>query len=258
MTGWGSGDYEAVARRIAGIAEHVVDAVAQRHPLEGAAVVDLACGTGTAALAAAARGAKVTGVDLTPELVAAAAEKAWASGLAVAWEVADATDTGLGDGSADVVVSSMGLIFAEPTAQVAELARLLKPGGLLGFSAWLRVIPNPLIDPIATVLGPPVGSAFSPDEWGQTATALARLWGAFTDIRITTASHRWQFASVPDALGFVVDKSPMHVSALAGAGGKRAELIEAFEAALAAHAGADGRVAFDAPYRVITAQRRLA
>ncbi|BCI56094.1 SAM-dependent methyltransferase [Mycolicibacterium litorale] len=256
MTEWASGDYDAVARRIAGIARHVVDAVAERRPLAGAAVVDLACGTGTAALAAAAHGARVTGVDVTPELIAVAAENACRSGLNLTWEVADATETGLPSGSAEAVVSSMGLIFTEPDAQVKELARLLKPGGVVGFSAWLRVAVNPLIDPIGLVLGPPPGATFSPDGWAETATTLARLWPAFTDIRITTATHRWVFASLPDALSFVVDTSPMHISAIERAGRRRDRLIGAFETALAAHVGADGRVAFDAPYRVITAERR--
>ncbi|WP_193045532.1 class I SAM-dependent methyltransferase [Mycolicibacterium baixiangningiae] len=258
MTVWACGDYEAVARRIAGIAEHVVDAVGERYPLKGAAVVDLACGTGTAARAAATRGAHVIGVDLTPELVAIGAKQACDDGLDVAWAVADATETGLESGSIDAVVSSVGIIFVEPAAQVAELARLLKPGGLLGLSAWVRVEHNPLIDPMERVLGPAPGSAFAPDEWGETATALARLWSAFTDIRITTASHRWEFASVAEAIGFIAEKSPMHVSAVNRAGDERETLIDAFETAFAGHVGADGRVAFDAPYRVITAQRRPA
>ncbi|WP_307789435.1 class I SAM-dependent methyltransferase [Mycolicibacterium baixiangningiae] len=99
-----------MARRIAGIAEHVVDAVEERYPLKGAAVVDLA----------------------------------WDDGLDVAWAVADATETGLESGSIDAVVSSMGIIFVEPAAQVAELARVLKPRGLLGFSAWVRVRAQPV------------------------------------------------------------------------------------------------------------------
>ncbi|WP_307789436.1 hypothetical protein [Mycolicibacterium baixiangningiae] len=87
---------------------------------------------------------------------------------------------------------------------------------------------------------------------------MARLWSAFTDIRIATATHRWEFESVREALGFVAEKSPMHVGTINRAGDERETLIDAFETAFAGHVGADGRVAFDAPYRVITAQRRPA
>ena len=96
-------------------------------------MADLACGTGSAALAAAAAGARVTGVDVTPELIAIGAHKAEKPGRPITWVTADAADTGLPGGSFDAVVSNMGIIFVEPTRQVAEIARLLKPGGVLAF-----------------------------------------------------------------------------------------------------------------------------
>ena len=66
---WSAGRYDAVGERIAHIAGQLCDAMERRRPLRGSDVVDLGCGTGSAALAAAARGAHVTGVDLTPELM---------------------------------------------------------------------------------------------------------------------------------------------------------------------------------------------
>ncbi len=85
---WSSGRYDAVGERIAAIADRVVEAAERRRPLHGAAVVDLACGTGSAALAAASRGARVTGVDYTPELLDIAAQRAGAD--AVTWRAGDA------------------------------------------------------------------------------------------------------------------------------------------------------------------------
>ncbi|MDT5005128.1 MAG: hypothetical protein QOJ24_2304, partial [Mycobacterium sp.] len=79
-TSWSSGRYDAIGDHIATIGADVVSAVSRLLPLDGAAVVDLACGTGSVALAASAAGALVTGVDITPELIALAAEKATASG----------------------------------------------------------------------------------------------------------------------------------------------------------------------------------
>ncbi len=81
-----------------------------------------------AALAAAEAGAQVTGVDLTAELIAIAAERPGAD--AVQWVVADAAHTGLPDGGFSTVVSNMGIIFVEPTSLVAEVTRLLTPGGV--------------------------------------------------------------------------------------------------------------------------------
>ncbi len=73
---WAAGRYESVAERIATIAGETVADVERRHPLRGATLVDLACGTGSAALAAAARGALVMGVDVTPELIDIGEKKA--------------------------------------------------------------------------------------------------------------------------------------------------------------------------------------
>ncbi|ULE32835.1 class I SAM-dependent methyltransferase [Mycobacterium sp. IDR2000157661] len=254
---WAGGHYEAVASRIAGIAQRVVAAVDRRHPLKGAVLADLACGTGSAALAAAHRGARVIGVDVTADLIGLAAQKAQADGTPIEWRVADAADTGLATGSVDAVISNMGIIFVEPHRQVTELARLLRPGGALGFSTWVRSGDNPLIDPIEAVLGPPTPSpGFSADEWGRAATATARLSADFTDIDITAGTHIWRYESVAAGVRFLVEESPIHVAALSRAGDRRADLVAAFEAALTARSSGDGQVAFEAPYAIITAQRR--
>lgn len=104
MTAWSVGRYEAVARHIAPIAAQVVDAAA---PAPESTLVDLACGTGSAALVAAGRGVEVTGVDITAELLALAAGKA--GGSDVAWVTAGASATGLSDAGFDTVVSNMGI-----------------------------------------------------------------------------------------------------------------------------------------------------
>src|SRR5690349_6807140 len=172
---WSSGRYDAIGDRIAAIADEVVDAVNRRNSMRGAAVADLACGTGSAALAAAAAGARVTGVDITPELIAIAQRKAEAAGVAIDWVTGDAAETGLPAAAFDAVVSNMGIIFVEPTRQVAEIARLLKPGGALGFSAWVPDLDTPFFKPIVSVFGPPPASAQSPDQWGVADAINERL-----------------------------------------------------------------------------------
>jgi SAM-dependent methyltransferase len=193
---WSSGCYEAVAERIAPIATVVIDAVERQLPMRDAMLVDLACGTGNAALAAAARGARVTAMDITPELIAIGAHRAETAGGSVAWVTADASDTGLPGQSFDAAVSNMGIIFVEPVGLVAKISRLLKSGGAVGFSSWVHDPDNPFFTPIIDVLGPPPASGYSPDQWGDPDTITARLAAGFNDIDIEHGLHTWQFESL--------------------------------------------------------------
>ncbi len=252
MSTWSVGRYEAVAEFIAPIATEVVSAVSAG---PGTALVDLACGTGNASLHAAALGAQVTGVDITPELLAFAAAKP--GGDVVEWVAADASATGLPDAAFDTAVSNMGIIFVEPAAMVAELGRLLKPGGALGFSTWVKAVDNPFFTPVIEVLGQPEPGPYSPDQWGLPELVHQRLDADFTDVTIENRVLIWQFGSVADAVRFVTDESPMHVTTMTYLDdATRARLVDAFAAAFTAHESSDGTVAFDAPYAVITAQRR--
>lgn len=252
---WSSGRYDAVGDRIAPIADRVVDAADRRRPLSGATLIDLACGTGSAALAAAGRGARVTGLDITPELVDIAAGRSGAD--AVDWRTGDAADTGLPEGSFDVAVSNMGIIFVDPDRQVREITRLLKPGGVLAFSAWVRSAANPFFDPVVTVLGPPAPAAFSPDQWGDSAILTERLAPGFDDIDIASDLLRWEFESMAAALHFLRGESPMHVATFQRADPEQRDRLAAeFEKALRPHEDASGRVSFTAPYVVVSATLR--
>jgi SAM-dependent methyltransferase len=253
VTDWSAGRYDAVGDRIAPIAGQVVDAVGRRLGLAGAAVVDLACGTGSAALAAAHRGARVTAVDLTPELVAIAARRDGAD--AVDWRTGDAADTGLPTAGFDAAMSNMGIIFVPPEPQVGELTRLVKPGGVLAFSAWVRDAVNPFFDPIVSVLGRPPATGFTPDQWGDPDIVGQRLAGAFSDIAIDSGTHDWVFDSPEAALRFVTAESPMHVDVFTRVDDVgRDRLTAAFTDALASHRDGAG-VRFGSSYVVVTATR---
>ena len=254
---WSGGRYEAVAEQIAGIASAVVDAADRRRPLRDAAVVDLACGTGSAALSAARLGAQVTAVDITPDLLEIGARKVGAAGLTVTWRTGDAADTGLPTGAFDAAVSNMGIIFVEPQRQVAELARLLKSTGVLGFSSWVRDSVNPFFDPIVSVLGAPPDPGHRPDQWGQPDLTTERLNSGFSDVEFAYDVLRWRFDSHASAMRFVTQESPMHVATLGRVdAAQRDALVTAFDTALAAHVDNDGAVSFDASYVVVTAIRR--
>ncbi|MBX7434395.1 class I SAM-dependent methyltransferase [Mycobacterium sp. Y57] len=251
---WSGGRYQAVGERIAHIAGQVVDAVGRRRPLPGAEVVDLACGTGAAALAAAARGARVTGVDITPALLAIAGQHD--TGNTVTWQTGDAADTGLPAASFDAAVSNMGIIFVEPDRQVAEINRLLKPASVLAFSAWMRDVDNPLHDPVVSVLGPPPATGFTPDQWGDTDVVTDRLAPFYDDIELHHGVHHWEFASMAAALHFLCEESPVHVETFRRVDvATRQRLASAFEVALRPYVVAGGAVAFATPYVVVSAQR---
>jgi SAM-dependent methyltransferase len=254
-TDWAAGRYEAVGERIAGIATQVVATADRTHPLRDAAVVDLACGTGSAALAAAAAGAHVTAVDLTAELIAIAKEKP--SGDTVRWVVADAAHTGLPAAEFDAVVSNMGIIFVEPDSLVAEVSRLLRAGGIFGFSSWIPDADSPFFTPIVETLGPPPASGYSPDQWGHADVLRARLSADFDEVTIATGRHTWLFESLSAAMAFLTNESPMHVNMLGGLEtAQRAQLLSAFESAFGRCLDDTGRVVFDSPYLIATARRR--
>lgn len=254
---WSFGRYEAVAERIAPIAAEVIDAVEQRLPVRDAVLVDLACGTGNAALAAATRGAVVTAVDITPELIAIGARHAEAAGRSVTWVTADASDTGLPGRSFDVAVSNMGIIFVEPVSLVVEISRLLKPGAAVGFSSWVHDPANPFFTPIIEVLGPPPASGYSPDQWGEPDTITDRLSADFDDIDIEHGWNTWQFESLATGMHFLTSESPLHVDLFSRVDAEQSQRLRAaFRSALQAYADVDGRVSFEAPYVVVTALRR--
>ncbi|WP_329005029.1 methyltransferase domain-containing protein [Kribbella sp. NBC_00709] len=133
-TTWATGDYDAMMRAegLYEVGQRLVDALAVR---AGEDVLDVACGTGNATIPAARIGAHVTGLDLTPAMLAKARERG--AGLGIDWVEGDAEDLPFPDASFGVVLSSFGCMFA-PRHEVvaAEIARVLRPGGRLGVCAW--------------------------------------------------------------------------------------------------------------------------
>src|SRR4051794_29093284 len=132
---WGVGRYEDTALQLLPAARVVVD---RAEPQPGERVVDVGCGTGNAALLAAERGARVTGVDPAARLLGVAREQAAARGLDAAFTAGEAAALPLEDGEADVVLSVFAVIFAsDARAAAAELARVTAPRGRIVLSAWI-------------------------------------------------------------------------------------------------------------------------
>jgi ubiquinone/menaquinone biosynthesis C-methylase UbiE len=131
---WGLGDYQQIANKTVTLNEDLVRAV---DPRPGQRVLDVACGSGNAALAAARRECGVVGIDFVPRWLERARQRAEVEGLAVRFEVADAQELPFEDASFDVVISALGVMFApDQQTAAAELMRVCKPGGKIGLAAW--------------------------------------------------------------------------------------------------------------------------
>jgi len=139
MVDWGAGAYEATAAEL----EPVASAVVNRAELTaGDDVLDLACGTGNAALLAAALGARAVGVDSAPRLLGVARERARDVGIELDLREGDLLALPVDDASVDVVLSVFGVIFAaDPARALAEVARVLRPGGRALLTAWVPAGP---------------------------------------------------------------------------------------------------------------------
>ena len=163
---WSSGDYPDVARLIESAAEHVVTAAGVE---AGQDVLDVATGSGNVALVAAQRGAKVTGLDLTPELFTAGRRRAAEANVEIEWVEGDAENLPYEDGSFDRALSTFGTMFA-PRHEVAaaELVRVTKPGGVVGVAAWTPEGTNGLMfRTVASHMPPPAPELKPPALWGD-------------------------------------------------------------------------------------------
>jgi ubiquinone/menaquinone biosynthesis C-methylase UbiE len=146
-------------------------------------MLDIACGTGNTALMARARGAVVTGVDLTPELVAVARKRAADAGYGdITWIEGDAENLPFSDGTFDVVVSSCGLMFAPDQQKTAnEVARVTSKDGRIAIQAWTREGGVGRMFKVTNKYVPPQSGVPSPFEWGDEAKVKSLLGSAFKD-----------------------------------------------------------------------------
>ena len=169
---WASGDYPSMVETfLLPLGPRLVEACGIG---SGMSVLDVAAGTGNASIPAAERGANVTASDLTPELLEAGRQRAESKGLELEWVEADAENLPFEDGAFDVVMSSIGAMFAPHHQDVAdELARVCRPGGTVAMLNWT---PEGMIGALFRTMGP-----FAPPP--PPGAQPAPLWGGEDHLR---------------------------------------------------------------------------
>jgi SAM-dependent methyltransferase len=190
---WASGDFHAVATLI----QPVADALADAADLQaGWRVLDVATGSGNAALAAARFGTDVIGIDYVPALLERGRRRAEAEGLAIELLEGDAEAIPFPDASFDAVLSVFGSMFApnHPLA-ASELARVSRPGGVIGLATWT---PDGFIGEMLQVVAAhvaPTPGVPSPIRWGS-EPYLRELFGDQIDSLVSEErTFTWRFRS---------------------------------------------------------------
>jgi SAM-dependent methyltransferase len=163
---WAMGDYPRIARRISSVGELLVERLGAGPGVE---LLDVATGAGNVAIPAARAGARVTGLDLTPELLAVARGRAQEEGLSIEFVEGDAEALPFAERSFDRVSSCFGVMFAPRQQEAAaELLRVTRPGGTVAVAAWT---PGGLIGQMfalnSSFMPPPPPELQPPIMWGE-------------------------------------------------------------------------------------------
>jgi SAM-dependent methyltransferase len=229
---WASGDYPSMVETfLLPLGPRLVEAC-DIGP--GMRVLDVAAGTGNASLPAAQRGATVTASDLTPELLEAGRGRAEAEGLALEWVEGDAENLPFDDESFDVVMSSIGVMFAPHHQDAAdELVRVCRPGGTIGLLSWTpEGMIGALFRAMAPFAPPPPPGAQPPPLWGSEAH-LRELLGHRVEVRTLERDvlDVTAFARPQDYATHFKERYGPTIAAQAGArrAGREAELEDALD-----------------------------
>ncbi len=147
MFDWSDGDYALTAAALAPASERVLDVVGAK---PGQRLLDVACGTGNAALAAARRGLVATGVDPAIGLLQICRSRCESEGLQAEFLGGDAHALPVPRDAFDITVSVFGVIFApDPSVAIAEMLRATRPGGTVALTSW---VPGGAVDSAARLL----------------------------------------------------------------------------------------------------------
>jgi ubiquinone/menaquinone biosynthesis C-methylase UbiE len=196
---WALGDYPALADEIIPDLGRVLTDACGVQP--GDTVLDVAAGSGNAAIAAARAGARVVACDLTPELLDAGRARAAALSLELQWREADAEALPFADGQFDIVMSCLGVMFAPRHQRSAgELVRVCRPGGTIGLLSWTpEGFIGQLFATIKPYTPPPPPGAQPPPLWGRKDHVRALLGDRVTSITARRQALRVEQFGTPEA-----------------------------------------------------------
>ncbi|MBA3422742.1 MAG: class I SAM-dependent methyltransferase [Thermoleophilaceae bacterium] len=242
---WRRGDLRALARRLEPAAEQLVEVADVG---SGDAVLDAGAGDGNVAVVAEGVGAAVTACDLSPAAVELGRQRTDSLDRPIEWRVAAVEDLPFEEGRFDAALSSFGAMYApEPRRAMAELRRVVRPGGMVAMTAW-------------TSSGPMGRLLRVPKRFGASTTP-ARRWGSwegaylhftsFDDFEVNERSLRWSFEGTeamvdeilgwPGPIGWTAGEDPARRATLHS---ELAQLVDGF--------GADSEVELEVAYTVIT------
>jgi ubiquinone/menaquinone biosynthesis C-methylase UbiE len=197
---WASGDFSRVAARIVFYAEQLAESADLQANWR---VLDVATGSGNAALAAARRGCDVVGVDYVPALLERGRIRAQAEHLPLQFVEGDAENLPFPDQSFDAVLSIYGTMFAPDHQRTArELVRVTRPGGTIALASWT---PKGFIGETFKLIAsyvPPAAGMQAPHLWGS-EDHLRKLFGsAIKTMKSTVRTAVFPFASAEDNVDF--------------------------------------------------------
>ena len=179
---WASGDYPVLASDLIWeLGSALVDACGVQ---QGDRVLDVAAGSGNAAIRAAQAGAEVVASDLTPELFETGRAEAAKQNVELDWQVADAENLPYEDGEFDKVISCVGIMFApNHEASSAEFVRVCRAGGTLGLLNWTpEGFIGQMLKAIKPYAPPPPPGAQPGPLWGSEDHVRSLFGDKVTDV----------------------------------------------------------------------------
>ena len=253
---WGLGDYAVLARRFEPAAVALCDACAVS---AGQEVLDVGAGTGNFASACAREGASVVASDLAPGMVERGRARTEAEGFDVEWVQADVEDLPFEDGRFDCVGSAFGAFIApRPEVAAAEMFRVVRPGGTVGLTVWTADGFFGDLSALGQRFNPTPDGLARPQEWGDEATARARLEPLASHLEIEAGKLAF-IGDSPEALAAeMADSSPPYAAARKGLPPEQYEELISDTVDLMRSWGTqdDDAVRVDVDYLIIVARKR--
>ena len=201
---WAAGDYVSLSEHIKGVGELVVARAGVEADMD---VLDVACGPGNAAIPAARAGARVTGLDLVPELLEGGRRRAAAEGVEVEWVEGDAEELPFEASAFDRVFSTFGHMFAPRHRRTAdEMTRVCRDGGTIAICCWT---PEGSVGDVfrasSSYLPPPPDFASPPILWG-TEDHVREMFPSAASFEFERHSATIEWESLDSFLDFFMDR----------------------------------------------------